>query len=120
MSTWMQRRSVTVLCVLSPTSVVVQRKCRKIADPFVEFEAVLLFIDMMLHKVSVYRHLLINRTPHSQYRQTGGGLPVSLRIGSWVTALRVWCCNFVRPIPHAPVCHPPHCFAKSPSFTLAA
>jgi hypothetical protein len=53
-----------------------QRKCRSIADRYVEYESVLLFIDMMLHKTSVYRHLLVNRTPHSEYRQTGGGLPV--------------------------------------------
>lgn len=77
---------VTSSFYLALSDPIVQRKCRKIADPFVEFEAVLLFIDMMLHKVSVYRHLLINRTPLSQYRQTGGGLPVSWRSSNRETA----------------------------------
>lgn len=35
--------------------------CKKFADKYVEFDKILIFIDMMLHKPSVYRHLLLNR-----------------------------------------------------------
>ncbi|KAJ1928582.1 hypothetical protein IWQ60_001915 [Tieghemiomyces parasiticus] len=36
-------------------------ECHQFADRYVEHDAVLIFIDMMLHKPQVYRHLLFNR-----------------------------------------------------------
>lgn len=39
-------------------------QCRaRIADPYIERDAVLLFLDAVLHKPAVYRHLLFNRWP---------------------------------------------------------
>ena len=37
--------------------------CKKIADKYVEYELVLIVIDLILHKPQVYRHILFNRTP---------------------------------------------------------
>ncbi|KAF9168819.1 sterol homeostasis protein [Mortierella sp. AD010] len=42
--------------------------CKKLADKYVEHDFVIIFVDMMLHKKPVYRHLLFNRLP---YRDTG-------------------------------------------------
>lgn len=36
-------------------------ECDQIADPYVEWDGVLIFIDLVLHKPSCYRHLLFNR-----------------------------------------------------------
>ncbi|KAJ1975317.1 sterol homeostasis protein [Dimargaris verticillata] len=36
--------------------------CHQFADRYVEHDAVIIFIDMMLHKPQVYRHLLFNRS----------------------------------------------------------
>ena len=36
-------------------------KCGKFADKYVEFDSTVVFIDMLLHKPQVYRHLLINK-----------------------------------------------------------
>lgn len=39
-----------------------QTRCSKLADPYVERDATTLFIDLLLLKVGVYRHFLWNRT----------------------------------------------------------
>jgi hypothetical protein len=39
----------------------VQPACRRFADPYVEHDALTLFIDLILLKRDVYRHLLFNR-----------------------------------------------------------
>lgn len=36
-------------------------QCQSVADKYVEYDHVLLFLDMVLHKPAVYRHLLFNR-----------------------------------------------------------
>ena len=38
-----------------------QHRCSQFADRYVEYEFVVIFIDMVLHKPQVYRHLLFNR-----------------------------------------------------------
>jgi hypothetical protein len=38
-----------------------QPACRAFADPYVEHDALTLFIDLVLLKRDVYRHLLFNR-----------------------------------------------------------
>lgn len=43
-----------------------QHACGEVADKYVEFEGVLIAIDMVLHKLSVYRHLLFNRLPYTE------------------------------------------------------
>jgi hypothetical protein len=35
--------------------------CGKLADKYVEFELILLVLDLLLHKTQVYRHILFNR-----------------------------------------------------------
>lgn len=35
--------------------------CLHFCDPYIEHDSVLVFIDMLLHKPAVYRHLIINR-----------------------------------------------------------
>ncbi|KAG0092687.1 sterol homeostasis protein [Podila epicladia] len=42
--------------------------CNKLADKYVEHDFVIIFVDMILHKKPVYRHLLFNRLP---YRDLG-------------------------------------------------
>ncbi|KAI7893576.1 Arv1-like family-domain-containing protein [Mucor mucedo] len=36
-------------------------RCNKFADKYIEHDFIIIFIDMLLHKPQVYRHLLINR-----------------------------------------------------------
>lgn len=45
-----------------------QEHCKKLADKYVEHDFVIIFVDMILHKKPVYRHLLFNRLP---YRDLG-------------------------------------------------
>eukprot|EP00842_Homolaphlyctis_polyrhiza_P003507 jgi/Hompol1/4157/HPOL_003502-RA len=40
--------------------------CGKFADRYLEYDYVIIFIDMLLHKRPVYRHLLFNRLQYSQ------------------------------------------------------
>jgi hypothetical protein len=35
--------------------------CHRLADKYVEFEMMLIILDLILHKPQVYRHLLYNR-----------------------------------------------------------
>lgn len=35
--------------------------CKRIADPYIEYDGYLLFIEMVLHRPEAYRHLLFNR-----------------------------------------------------------
>ena len=39
-------------------------KCGSIIDPYIEFDMLLIFIDLVLHRTQVWRHLLVNRWPH--------------------------------------------------------
>lgn len=41
---------------------------RQIADKYIEYESILLFIDMLLHRIGVYRHMLFNYPAHIDYR----------------------------------------------------
>jgi hypothetical protein len=45
----------------SPVSADKQDKCKKFADKYIEHDFVVLFIDIILIKPQVYRHLLYNR-----------------------------------------------------------
>lgn len=40
------------------------RYCRKSADKYVEYEYMLILIDLILHKIQVYRHIIFNRLPY--------------------------------------------------------
>lgn len=42
------------------------RSCNSTADKYVEYEIVLIFLDLLLHKIQVYRHLIFNRLPYSE------------------------------------------------------
>ena len=42
--------------------------CRRDADKYVESELLLIFLDLMLHRVEAYRHVIFNRLP---YRDSG-------------------------------------------------
>lgn len=50
-----------ILAFIALTVKMKQEKCGQIADKYVEYEALILLYDMMLHKPSVYRHILYNR-----------------------------------------------------------
>ena len=39
-------------------------ECGQIADKYVEYDTLLILLDMLLHRASVYRHLLCNFTQH--------------------------------------------------------
>ena len=41
-------------------------ECGATVDPYVEYEWLLLFIDLLLHKRQVWHHLLVNRWPHDK------------------------------------------------------
>ena len=53
--------------------IIPQDHCHKIADKYVEFEFVIIFIDLLLLRLPVYRHLLFNRIPHHEW-----GIDVSI------------------------------------------
>lgn len=38
-----------------------QDQCNQFADKYIEHDFIIIFIDMLLHKPQVYRHLLFNR-----------------------------------------------------------
>eukprot|EP00474_Spongospora_subterranea_P006509 CRZ06967.1 hypothetical protein [Spongospora subterranea] len=38
--------------------------CKKAADKYVEFETMLIILDLILHKIQVYRHILFNVFPN--------------------------------------------------------
>ncbi|KAH8553867.1 Arv1-like family-domain-containing protein [Umbelopsis sp. PMI_123] len=40
-------------------------KCNHFADKYIEYDFVIIFIDMLLHKPQVYRHLLFNRITYT-------------------------------------------------------
>lgn len=48
-----------------------QSKCNEIADKYTEFDGVIKAIDLVLHKVPVYRHILINSSFKVSIRQIG-------------------------------------------------
>jgi cytochrome c oxidase subunit IV len=41
--------------------------CKSFADKYIEWDIVLIFIDMALLKPSVYRHMIFNRISYSKY-----------------------------------------------------
>lgn len=45
-----------------------QGYCRSVADKYVECEFVLIAIDLALHRIQAYRHLLFNRKPFSMHK----------------------------------------------------
>lgn len=44
-----------------------QDRCLNFADKYIEFDHVILFLDMVLHKPQVYRHLLFNRLKYTEH-----------------------------------------------------
>jgi hypothetical protein len=42
-------------------SFVNKKRCHVFADKYIEYDLVPIFIDMVLHKTAVYRHMLYNR-----------------------------------------------------------
>lgn len=44
-----------------------QGSCRSVADKYIECEFVLIAIDLALHRIQAYRHLLFNRKPYSTH-----------------------------------------------------
>ncbi|PFH38681.1 hypothetical protein BESB_010230 [Besnoitia besnoiti] len=50
------------------------RACGKTADRYVEYEVVLILIDLLLHKPQAYRHLVFNHLPYAER-----GVPTSVR-----------------------------------------
>ncbi|KAL1524170.1 hypothetical protein AB1Y20_019079 [Prymnesium parvum] len=60
----------------SSTSIRLRRcdSCGQIADKYVEFETLLVLLDVLLHRVSAYRHLLCNCTHHSAQDSRRGAL----------------------------------------------
>ena len=38
----------------------IQEKCEKVVDKYIEYDAVIIFLDALLHKPQAYRHLLFN------------------------------------------------------------
>lgn len=44
-----------------------QSYCRSVADKYIEWEFVLIAIDLVLHRVQAYRHLLFNMRPFSTH-----------------------------------------------------
>ncbi|KAL1933257.1 hypothetical protein VTP01DRAFT_7347 [Rhizomucor pusillus] len=61
-------------------------KCNEFADKYIEHDFVIIFIDMLLHKPQVYRHLLFNRIP--QY--TDGIEPQVLRFAILLILFEVY------------------------------
>jgi hypothetical protein len=47
-------------------------------DKYIEHDWVLIFIDMLLHKPQVYRHLLFNRLPYTEHGLAGGVLKLGV------------------------------------------
>eukprot|EP01132_Coremiostelium_polycephalum_P007503 gene7503-9220_t len=41
--------------------------CQQIADKYVEYDFIIVFLDLFLHKAQAYRHLLFNRQPYRDY-----------------------------------------------------
>ncbi|CAB4041433.1 ARV1-like isoform X1, partial [Paramuricea clavata] len=37
--------------------------CQQRVDKYVEFDTVLVFLDIILHKIQAYRHLIFNKPP---------------------------------------------------------
>lgn len=51
-----------ILFLSSPHRVSGQQYCGNIVDKYIEYETLLIFIDMVLHRLEVYRHVLFNRS----------------------------------------------------------
>ena len=45
-----------------------QHRCKQFADRYVEYEFIIIFLDIVLHRPQAYRHILFNRIP---YRDSG-------------------------------------------------
>lgn len=44
----------------SPTPCPCQGSCKKTADPYIEFDVALVFLDLLLQRLGAYRHVLFN------------------------------------------------------------
>jgi hypothetical protein len=52
------------LCKFALAFVYIEQKhCNQRVDKYVEFDTVLVFLDIILHKVQAYRHLVFNKPP---------------------------------------------------------
>lgn len=71
-------------CSAHNVGVLLQDACGLVADKYVEFEMVLIFIDLVLLKVQAYRHLLFNRL---SVNDTGVPVRVAVRVGCWGSTL---------------------------------
>eukprot|EP01116_Phalansterium_solitarium_P024921 TRINITY_DN927_c0_g1_i1.p2 TRINITY_DN927_c0_g1~~TRINITY_DN927_c0_g1_i1.p2 ORF type:complete len:252 (+),score=63.46 TRINITY_DN927_c0_g1_i1:962-1717(+) len=38
--------------------------CKEVVDKYVEYDFVIIFLDLILHRIQVYRHILFNRTEY--------------------------------------------------------
>lgn len=86
-----------------------QPSCKKVVDKYVEFDAVVLLLDVLLLRIQSYRHLIFNyglthsvRVCMHEPGQSGlcGCFSFSLRSsGSSVS-----CWSYVKPISHCEVC----------------
>lgn len=59
------------------------------ADHYIEYELILIVLDLALHKVQAYRHLLFNRRPYCDLDYAGvslSGLDCICYFISWGTA----------------------------------
>lgn len=61
-------------------------QCRMFADPHVEHDFVMITIDLLLHKLQVYRHLLLNRLPN---KSNGFELNI-MKLGALLTLFDVY------------------------------
>mmetsp|Transcript_16238 Transcript_16238/g.24460 ORF Transcript_16238/g.24460 Transcript_16238/m.24460 type:complete len:237 (+) Transcript_16238:127-837(+) len=57
--------SETLYTEYSPTNIRLTRcdKCKNVADKYIEYELILVYIDLILHNTEAYRHLFFNRPP---------------------------------------------------------
>jgi hypothetical protein len=79
-----------------------EHKCKKFADKYIEHDFVVLFIDIILIKPQVYRHLLYNRLGTADGRLNvlppGSWLIVAIDSTTWLIT------DSVRCIPHLGTC----------------
>lgn len=103
-----------VECGLSVTTLVTEyskgnivltqcENCKKFADKYVEHDFVIIFIDMILHKPQVYRHLLFNRLEY----QEKGIEPNVLKLGILLVLFDVCRCYQFIYFPYSNLLTPP-------------
>ncbi|KXN65675.1 hypothetical protein CONCODRAFT_62082, partial [Conidiobolus coronatus NRRL 28638] len=60
--------------------------CKEFCDPYLEQDGIIIFIDLVLHKSSVYRHLIFNNLDYCEI----GFQSVILRLGLLITIFNVY------------------------------